>query len=140
MSNSTVDTRFWKKVEKTEGCWLWTASLDGKGYGQLQVGTLAKPKMKRAHRISYELAHGEIPEGMVIDHLCRQTRCVNPEHLEAVTFQENLLRGNGGRLRTKCAKGHDFSPENTAIRGGKRKCKQCARDWAKAYKAKVKNV
>lgn len=133
----TLEERFWPKVLKSDGCWLWTASLDSKGYGQIQIGTLASPKTARAHRIAYELTYGEIPEGLVVDHLCRTTRCVNPAHLEAVSFHENLLRGKGGRLRTHCIKGHAFDSENTAIYEGKRRCRECHRVWARDYRRKA---
>jgi len=137
----TLEERFWAKVDKSGPipdfaphlgqCWLWTASSDGKGYGQFQVGTLASQKVVRSHRFAYENATGEIIDGLVIDHLCRVTMCCNPSHLELVSHQENLRRGLGGLLRTHCAKGHEFSASNTAIRNGKRKCRQCHRDWAK---------
>ena len=79
--------RFWNKVNKTEGCWLWTAALSH-GYGRFGKGGAA-------HRLAWEDRNGPIPEGLVLDHLCRVPRCVNPEHLEPVTHRENTL--------TRCA-------------------------------------
>lgn len=85
----TVQERFWTKVVKTDTCWLWTGHLNSKGYGQLNVGK----RLPMAHRLSYEWAVGEIPTGLVIDHLCRVRNCVNPDHLEPVTTAVNNARG-----------------------------------------------
>jgi hypothetical protein len=85
-----VEQRFWGHVHKTDLCWIWTAHRNPLGYGQF------RPKGKqtvRAHRFAYELLLGPIPEGMTLDHLCRNTRCVNPDHLEPVTAIENYRRG-----------------------------------------------
>lgn len=88
----TVTERFWPKVERVEdGCWLWTASLTGDGYGRISLGGKFGP-MGLAHRVAYELLVGPIPEGLELDHLCRVRRCVNPEHLEPVTHAENVRR------------------------------------------------
>lgn len=85
--------RFWAKVDRTTGdaCWPWTARLDRDGYGTLKMPT---GRSIRAHRFAYELLVGPIPEGLVIDHLCRNRRCVNPAHLEPVTAEENWRRGD----------------------------------------------
>jgi hypothetical protein len=81
--------RFWARVEKAEdGCWEWTRGHLPAGYGQLG--------RCYTHRIAYELAHGPIPEGLEIDHLCRNRGCCNPDHLEAVTHHENTLRWQPG--------------------------------------------
>jgi hypothetical protein len=90
--------RFWKHVNKTNDCWEWTSAIDTYGYGIIQ---LTKPVRinKKAHRISYELSVGPIPEGMTIDHLCLNKKCVNPEHLEVVTAGENSRRGNKTRSK-----------------------------------------
>lgn len=84
------EVRFWKKVDKTNNCWLWLASKDRDGYGMFgtDIG------IRRAHRLSYELVNGPIPTGMVLDHLCRIKHCINPSHLELVTYRENTVRGN----------------------------------------------
>lgn len=82
---------FEKKFRKNKaGCWIWTASRDKDDYGQVAVG-MGKGRIKRAHRIAYELYTGEsIPDGMELDHTCHIRRCVNPDHLEVVTRQENM--------------------------------------------------
>lgn len=79
-----------KKVNKTETCWLWTASLTTRGYGQFQVGTLKSPKIRQAHRVSYEIYKGQIPEGHHILHSCDNRICVNPEHLRTGTNLDNV--------------------------------------------------
>lgn len=78
-----------------------------------------------AHRLSYTLAYGSIPEGLVIDHLCRTPVCVRPDHLEAVTQQENMRRGPGAK--THCKRGHEFNEVNTYVRKdtGARFCRPC---------------
>lgn len=80
--------RFWSKVEKTDGCWLWTSTTNENGYGRFSI----KRRFVSAHRLAYEMTVGPIPDGLTIDHLCRVRSCVRPEHLEAVTLQENCLR------------------------------------------------
>ncbi len=121
--------RFWSKVNKTESCWLWTASINPEGYGKFWVA--GKGRL-RAHRVAYELVVGPIPEGLQIDHLCRVRHCVNPSHLEPVTHRENLLRGIGipavNAKKTHCLRGHPFSGDNLYIepKGGRR-CRECRR-------------
>lgn len=85
-----IEARFWAKVDKTETCWLWTAAIRRRsGYGVFSH----QARTMLAHRFAYELLVGPIPDGLVIDHLCRVRHCVNPDHLEPVTQRENLRRG-----------------------------------------------
>jgi hypothetical protein len=122
-------TRFWAKVEKTDGCWLWTGALDGNGYGQITSGRRGSGHLP-AHRVAYEFLVGPIPDGMELDHVwergCRSTACVNPAHLEPVTHRENVLRGNSPMAQqarqTHCKHGHEFTAENTAFYGNDRHC------------------
>lgn len=113
-------------------CWIWKKP-SGSGYGRLSLGAEGverKSKYVQAHRWSYEWYVGPIPEGFDIDHLCRVRACVNPDHLEAVTHRENVLRGIGPSAihaaQTHCIHGHEFTPENTKIRSdGGRRCLAC---------------
>lgn len=121
--------RFMDKVQiggDTE-CWMWTASTkDGKyPYGMFGF----RGRTRRAHQLSYEMFVGDRIPGMHLDHLCREPRCVNPDHLEQVTHGENLRRGNhrNGR-KTHCKRGHEFTPENTYVGPkGNRFCRECHR-------------
>jgi hypothetical protein len=108
-------------------CWIWTAGVTSNGYGRIRVGGADL----RAHRHAYEVFVGPIPDGLVIDHLCRTPLCVNPSHLEPVTVRENTLRGVGRTARnaakTHCLRGHEFTPENTYWYRGGRHCMECRR-------------
>lgn len=107
-------------------CWEWTASL-GFGYGRYYSSV--QKKTVRAHRASYEMLVGPIPEGLTIDHLCRNRACVNPDHLEPVTSQVNILRGYGisalNARKVVCPNGHEF----LFRKGGIRACQICKRDY-----------
>lgn len=89
----TIEERFWPKVDKADDCWNWTAACSGAGYGQIKDSK----RVLYAHRVSYEFAYGPIPEGMMIDHACRNRRCVNPEHLRACTSKQNQENLGGPR-------------------------------------------
>jgi hypothetical protein len=112
------------------GCWDWVGSLSPEGYGRFRVN--GRPEY--AHRIMFERHKGPIPAGREIDHLCRNRRCVNPDHLEAVSRRENCLRGTSppaiGARRTHCPQGHELSGDNlarAALKRGGRNCRECAR-------------
>lgn len=90
-----IEQRFWSKVEKTDGCWVWRGRRGGKksNYGMMSVRPPGRGhRDMAAHRVAYTLLVGSIPPALVIDHLCRQTLCVRPDHLEAVTSSENGQR------------------------------------------------
>lgn len=137
---------FWNKVEKQEnGCWIWRGYINVEGYGKA-----ANNKM--AHRVAYQLVIGNIPEGLEIDHLCRNRRCVNPAHLEPVTHTENVKRGDYsnvdrellGRLqreKTHCPKGHPYTGNNLRINyAGRRVCRECERIKNRQYLARKKRI
>jgi hypothetical protein len=127
MTHERHRDRFMAKVEKDEnGCWLWVAHVTPNGYGQFGIGR----KLFYAHRIAYEMFVGPIATGLQIDHLCRVRHCVNPDHMEAVTQRENILRGEAisaiCAVKTRCKRDHEFTDTNTYRRpDGSRECLTC---------------
>lgn len=139
--------RFWAKVAIKESgyptpCLIWVGTLSSKGYGVLGQ----RKQQFYAHRVAYEAWYGEIPKDRtprpVLDHLCRNPSCVNADHLDLVTDRVNVLRGESfaavNFLKTHCAHGHEFSPENTRIDGrtGERVCRECKRIRGRVYDAR----
>lgn len=108
-------------------CWEYRGTKRARGYGVIVVGP--GRKAQAAHRAVWEGLVGPVPAGLVLDHLCRNTSCVNPDHLEPVTQAENIRRGYApaalNARKTHCSKGHEFTPENTARRSGRRVCLTC---------------
>lgn len=129
-----VAERFESKVsQKPNGCIEWTAGTNGLGYGVFHPNTTGDNKKEYAHRWAYEQKYGEIPEGLHLDHLCRNPSCVNPEHLEPVTPRVNILRGISdpalNAKKTSCHKGHQLTPANVYVNPGTgyRNCRECNR-------------
>lgn len=126
-SRITAEERFWAKVDRRgdDECWLWTASLNNRGYSQFLHNRL----LRLGHRFSFELLVGPIPDGLQLDHLCRVRHCVNPAHLEIVTPRENCLRGKSiaaeNARKTHCPRGHPYSGDNLIIRQNGRSCRIC---------------
>jgi hypothetical protein len=119
------------------GCWLWNGYKNNKGYGQFKL----RGKIYYAHRLSFLLNKGEIESGLELDHLCKTPLCVNPDHLEAVTHQENMLRSNSvsgiAAKKTHCTKGHPYDNINTYIvhrKDGRveRHCRSCKKYYKSA--------
>jgi len=141
MTREKLPDTFRAKVEFTDYCWNWIGPTPRAGYGFYQSRTYRPPRTTfYAHRVSYEIFKGPIPEGLTIDHLCRNRRCVNPAHLEAVTIRENILRGIGitanNARKSKCAQGHDLSGNNLSYYGTERRCKECHRKVSREYTKK----
>lgn len=130
-----LSERFWRHVEKTASCWLWTGFKNKYGYGIVR-GENGREKIM-AHRASWALAGKSVPADLCLDHLCRVRHCVNPEHLEVVTIKENNRRGLGvaglNARKTHCKRGHLLAGENIYLRAtGARICKQCVDIRARA--------
>lgn len=137
LKDHTPATERWKtsyEVDPETGCWNWTGPFS-RGYGFIQDGAR---KRYQAHRFVYEQVVGPIPDGKEIDHVCRNTKCVNPDpgHCEPVTHAVNVQRGNAGianALKTHCKRGHEFTPENTYDNHGHRGCRECQRTQVREY-------
>jgi hypothetical protein len=113
-------------------CWPWDRAMYENGYGRARVNRVGgKPSGTTAHRAVYSALVGPIPDGLDLDHLCRNRACANPAHVEPVTRRENLLRGHtlpaANVAKTHCLRGHEFTPENTRIQRGTRACRECIR-------------
>lgn len=125
-----------------EQCWRWLGATSPSGYGQVTRTNLRKDGTVYIHRAVYEAVVGPIPEGMVIDHLCRVRNCVNPLHLEPVTNAENVMRGEShiasNPAKTHCPKGHPYDAENTYHYKGARQCRQCRNIHREAWRARSK--
>lgn len=120
--------RFWQKVSPAPSheCWMWRGAVGKSGYGNVGRNKITY----LAHRLGYEFTYGPTPSGLDLDHLCRVKLCVNPVHLEPVTFLENMRRRyelNPDPRPTYCIRGHEYTPENTSVISttGQRKCVRC---------------
>jgi hypothetical protein len=135
------ERRFWSRIGGSgdpDECWVWTGCLHV-GYGRLTVNGVRW----LAHRWSYTQLRADIPEGLQIDHLCRNRACVNPWHLEPVSCQENLRRAPHN-MKTTCPQGHELSGHNLNVRarsngqGFFRSCRKC--DCARTARARARNA
>lgn len=126
------EQRFWAKVDKGGDCWNWTAAKIWSGYGKFQFNGSSVG----AHRVAWTLLRGPIPEGLTVDHLCRNRACVNPAHMELVTRGVNVLRGDtitaANLHKTHCPKGHPYSGRNS---NGQRFCRVCMRVSSDKHRA-----
>lgn len=141
-----IAERFWAKVDRDgpvfngASCWVWTAHRGPAGYGTF--GITSRHRVL-AHRFAYEKMVGPIPEGLQLDHLCRNRACVNPAHLEPVTCRTNLLRGDtfqaANAAKTHCLRGHPLSGNNLSIVLKRRICRTCKRETMRQLKEKRAN-
>ena len=143
---TSAKERFWKYVfpEPMSGCWLWIGPItsgrqSGLKYGSLTELVAGKSKTRSAHTLSFEIHKGLVPKGLEIDHLCRNTLCVNPEHLESVTHKVNALRGISpsakNSKKTHCIRGHILEgPHLYITKAGSRACRTCNTLLAREYR------
>ena len=137
MTDKLTEGRLGAILDRIEvgDCWEWIGPRfsDGYGMGSYQ-GRYFAP-----HRATWEELVGPIPDGLQMDHLCRNRACVNPDHLETVTLQENIRRGMTGqnmRSKTHCPQGHPYAGEHLYVTpDGKRRCRTCTKDRQKALRA-----
>ena len=143
-----IEDRFWEKVSKEDGCWNWVGSTQGFGYGYLHTGDKTNRKPVSAHRYSWALHNGPIPDGLWVLHKCDNPSCVNPDHLFLGDRTDNMrdcaakgrVRTVGKSRLTHCKHGHEFTPENTRLdKHGHRRCKACAADISRANWSKNKD-
>lgn len=129
-NGKTLLERLFNRVEKDEitGCWEWTGAKGIDGYGRIGDDK----KVKLTHRVAYEIMRGPLHRGQVIDHLCRNRLCVNPDHMEATSQRINTIRGNTADIRKKlaaqqthCINGHEFTKENIYLANNQRYCRIC---------------
>jgi len=132
-----IADRFWAKVDKSiaSGCWEWQSSIRGNGYGAFFTHLIEEGrKCYGAHRYSWMLAHGPIPDGLWVLHKCDNRICVNPDHLFLGDRTDNMrdcaqkgrVCTTGQSNKTHCKRGHEFTAENTRLnKKGHRKCKAC---------------
>ncbi len=134
--NDPVLTRLAKRTTVADsGCWEWNGYRDPNGYGRVNVDRRAV----LVHRVGYEAVKGPIPQGLELDHLCRNPACWNVSHLEAVTHAENMARApviQERKARTHCPAGHAYGDANTVVRRGRRSCRQCEREILRRSKAR----
>lgn len=135
-----IAERFWSKVSKTDGCWLWTGYTNAKGYGRIATAD----GVAMAHRVSYEMHFGPIPDGMLVLHSCDTPSCVRPDHLSAGTHMDNMhdkvaRRRHHKHKQTVCLRGHPFDEHNTYTKThGERVCRACQVVRRREYRARLK--
>ena len=127
-------------LDPVTDCILWKGTISKKGYGSLSIND----RMRSVHRVAYELFSGQVEDGLVLDHLCRNRACLNANHLEPVTLAENNLRGVGFMAvharKTHCPHGHPYDEKNTQMKNGARRCRTCISIENRRYRERWKAV
>lgn len=142
-----ISRRFWPRVRQGVGCWEWTGSTDRKeGYGYVHLGGHEVRRPMKAHRLSWEIHNGPIPEGQWVLHHCDNPKCVKPAHLFLGNRTDNMRdAARKGRIctvgqsrKTHCPQGHEYTPENTLRRpNGHRRCRACVVAGSEMRRTKV---
>jgi hypothetical protein len=141
-SRGTIEFRLYSRIriDSSNGCWNWIGAISNNRYGSLYWDG----RMQKTHRIAWILKNGKIPVGMDLDHLCRNTRCCNPSHLEVVTRSENLRRSplmDRKSQNTHCPSGHEYGGQNLRLtKKGYRVCKTCMRQHTRDWRARCEAV
>jgi hypothetical protein len=133
------EAAFWRRVDKSVSspCWRWTGDVNRAGYGHFLWTAHGRRLGTTAHRVAWRFLKGEIDRSLDLDHLCRNRWCVNPDHLDPCSHQENIRRGRSGayqREKTHCRRGHEYTVANTGRdTNGGRVCRKCSVMWSLAY-------
>lgn len=130
-------------INPDTGCWNWTGSICTSGYGKIYINGSKSTNVYKVHRLSFSIFNKYISQDLVIDHICRNRKCCNPDHLREVTNKENVLFNSESRTainkqKTHCKNGHEFTIENTTIQKSGRSCKVCKSRSARSQVTKDK--